>query len=88
MIYIPRFLSRPIPLLFVEADELGILLFVGFIGFDIHIALGVVLLPLTYFVYKNLKRKNGKGFIRHIPHMLGFKTFKGFPHAFVKEFYE
>lgn len=84
---IPQFLNRPMAVLWFESDEL----IVGLMGFYIAILSGGLtwLFALLLFLYyRKVKKRSSRGLLRHLPHIFGLKTFKGFPHSFVTEFME
>lgn len=74
-------------ILWFESDEITI----GMLGFYIAILSGGLtwfFALFLFFYYRQVKKNSSRGLLRHLPHILGFKTFKGFPHAFVTEFME
>lgn len=85
---VPIFLNRPMAVLWFESDEL----IIGLLTFYITLLSGggiLLFLPVIAFsYYKKVKKKSGRGLLRHIPHMLAFKSFQGFPHSYVTEFME
>lgn len=84
---IPQFLNRPMAILIFESDEVVI----GMFGFYIAMLSGSIswLFALfLFFYYRRVKKRSSRGLLRHLPHIFGFKSFKGFPHAFVTEFME
>lgn len=84
---IPYFLNQPMALVWFESDEV----IIGLLGLYLGILSGGFMWFIGLFgflYYRHIKKKSSRGLLRHLPHILGFKTFKGFPHAFVTEFME
>lgn len=88
MVWIPRYISKPLMVLWLESDEVVVLCgCAGLAKMTGGVAVWVFTIAL-FLLYRSRKQVNGRGLLRHIPHIFGFKSFKGFPHAFVKEFSE
>lgn len=84
---VPYFLNQPMAVLWFEMDEIAI----GMLGFYLGMLSGGLMWLFALFLfiyYRRVKKRSGRGLLRHLPHILGFKTFKGFPHSFVNEFME
>ena len=87
MYKIPQYLHRPSQILWFESDEFVILLISLIFGFT----MGLVMLGAGiagFLGYKKIKKQYPRGFFRHIPYLLGFKTFERFPHVFITDFHE
>lgn len=85
---IPQYLSKPMCVLWWETDEI----IVGVMAFVFGLVIGgyvSLLLALGIFLaYRHFRKEAGRGFINHLPYILGFSSFKGFPHAYVDKFEE
>ena len=83
----PQYLSKPIQVLWFELDELIIFLFTltftliygGFMWF---------VFVVIQVSYTRTKRKNARGFLKHILYMLGFMKMNSYPEYFQREFHE
>lgn len=83
----PQYLSKPYQILFLEPDDLAIiigcyLLAILFGGYT------WVLLIVAPWWYGHMKRKNPRGFLLHKLYSLGLIELKGYPSPFEKEFTE
>lgn len=85
---IPQYLSRPMCVLWWETDELV----VGAMSFSFGMLIGgwipIVLALAAFMAYRHFRKEAGRGFVNHLPYILGFKAFEGFPHAYVDKFEE
>jgi type IV conjugative transfer system protein TraL len=87
-VFIPQYLHKQNRIGFLDADEAGII--VLFIMLLVLIRSPLILIAgiACFFYYRKLKEKYPRGFIKHIPHIWGFKQFKYFPSIFIREFKE
>ena len=83
----PQYLSRPIQILWFEIDEVVIFLFC-FTATLIYGRWMWIVFPLVQYFYVRTKRKNARGFLKHVLYVLGFTRMKGYPEYFQKEFWE
>lgn len=85
---VPQYLSRPMCVLWFETDEIV----VGLMTFIFAMAVGgfipVIMALVIFLIYRNFRKKAGRGFLIHLPYMIGLKTFQGFPHSYVTKFEE
>lgn len=85
---IPQYLSKPMCVLWWETDELV----VGMLSFAFAIFIGglapIGIATAVVYFYSRFRKTAGRGFIQHLPYILGFKVFEGFPHAYVTKFEE
>lgn len=87
-IFIPQYLHKPNKILFMETDELVVLLF-GVVTSMMLKSSMIFFGGLAFFYfYRKGKAKFPRGFYKHIPHILGFKQFRHFPSIFIREFKE
>ncbi len=83
----PQYLSKPIQVLWFEIDELVIFLL------SLTIALTYGGFAWLMFVgmqwgYSRTKRKNARGFLKHVLYVLGLVEMKNYPEYFEKDFHE
>lgn len=86
--HFPQYLSKKFTALWMETDELVILLvLVGccLIGKGFMIWLITPTVQTTYII---TKRKKPKGFFKHLLYMIGFLNLNGYPEYFEQEFHE
>ncbi len=83
----PQYLSRPIQIVWFEIDEVVIFLFC-LTATLIYGRWMWIVFPLAQYLYVRTKRKNARGFLKHVLYMLGFTRMKGYPEYFQKEFQE
>jgi type IV conjugative transfer system protein TraL len=83
----PRYLTAPIQVLWMEADDLAVIAFgymmgilIGFVGFS-----AMVIFPV---IYARLKKRYPRGFMKHALYFIGFLELRGYPTFFEKEFTE
>jgi len=83
----PQYLHRPYRLLWFEMDE--IVLAIGIYALAMLFTMYFVLfLPLGVYLFRLSKNKRPRGFYKHIWYRLGLYSFKGYPHAFERDFRE
>lgn len=85
---IPRYLHRPLQILWWESDEFLILmlslgLWLIFGGYY-FILIGFV----VPYIYSKFKKRHSRGFFGHLSYFCGIKSFKGYPEFFMKDFIE
>lgn len=83
----PQYLSRPIQILWFETDELVL----GLFTLTLALIYGNIMWPVFFvsqFLYTRTKRKNSRGFLKHLLYALGFLNIKGYPAYFEREFHE
>ena len=84
----PQYLSSPLTILWFEADEIGIF----FIALAMALIFGGWFFTLSIigapWVYRIMKAKFPKGFLRHVFYMAGFLKMHGYPHYFEDKFNE
>lgn len=85
---IPQYLSRPMCILWWESDELIVGLMAFSFGFIIGGLMPLLIAAIIFTIYRRLRKEAGRGFINHLPYILGFNSFEGFPHAYVDKFEE
>lgn len=86
--FIPQYLHKPNKVMMLDMDE--------FFVFADAIAMGLILKSfiifvtgiVLFFAYRKAKSIYPRGFLRHIPHILGLKQFEYFPNIFIKKFRE
>lgn len=83
----PQYLSKPIQVLWFEIDELVIFLFTLTVAL-IYGGITWLLFVASQVLYTRTKRKNARGFLKHILYMLGLLDMKNYPEYFEKEFHE
>ncbi|MBI3755257.1 MAG: conjugal transfer protein TraL [Deltaproteobacteria bacterium] len=83
---IPQYLHRPSQTLWWESDEFGLIIFV----FILILVFGLkfIFLGIIPYIYSKIKSKYNRGFMNHLPYMLGLKDIKGYPLFFVRRFFE
>jgi len=84
---VPQYLHRPVMVLWFEGDEM-VTVVIGFlIGFFMNgwWWLALVIVPYIYII---MKRRNPRGYLRHIQYQLGLMKFKGYPHYYQSRFWE
>jgi len=83
----PQHLSSPLQVLWLETDDLGIVVLCFMIASILKgwFWLLVIAGPLLYM---RAKLKYPRGFIKHILYLSGVKDLEGYPTAFQKEFIE
>ncbi len=87
-IFIPQYLHKPNKILFLETDELVIML-LGIVSSMMLKSFLILALGLAFFYYyRKGKAKFPRGFYKHLPHIWGFKQFRHFPSIFIREFKE
>lgn len=83
----PQYLSKPIQVLWFEMDELIIFIFT--LTFTlIYGGIMWVVFVVIQVSYTRSKRKNARGFLKHILYALGLLELKHYPEYFEKEFHE
>ena len=85
--YCPRYLYRPLQVLWWEVDEFAIVM----IFFTLALIYGYIfwfLMIAVPYGYSKLKKKYPRGFIFHLLWFVGLLDFHGYPTAFEKEFFE
>lgn len=83
----PQYLSKPIQVLWFELDELVIFIFTLTFALVYGGVMWILFIVVQWF-YSRTKRKNARGFLKHILYMLGLVEMKNYPEYFVKEFCE
>lgn len=85
----PQHIHRPYRVLWFEMDDLCIL------GFSLYVAFmyvqqwwAIILVPVPEYLYYNVKKKNPRGFFKHIAYSSGLVVLKHYPGYFQEEFYE
>lgn len=88
MVSMPQYLSRPMAILFWESDELVIGLMALTIAFVVTGIVAFLIAIGVFTMYRRFRKSAGRGFLQHLPYILGLKSFEGFPHAYIDEFEE
>lgn len=83
----PQYLSRPIQILWFETDELVLCLFTLTLALLYGKIMWLVFF-VSQYLYTRTKRKNSRGFLKHLLYMLGFVQMKNYPEYFDREFHE
>ncbi|HHL35514.1 MAG TPA: conjugal transfer protein TraL [Desulfobulbaceae bacterium] len=83
----PQYLSKPFQVLWFEVDELVIFLFC-LTATLIYGGWMWIVFPAVQYFYTRTKRKNARGFLKHLLYVLGFVHMKNYPEYFQKEFHE
>ncbi|MBI5328321.1 MAG: conjugal transfer protein TraL [Deltaproteobacteria bacterium] len=83
---IPQYLHKPSQTLWWESDEFALIL----LSLTLLLVFGIKFIFLFVFpyTYSKIKNKYNRGFVGHLPYMLGLKDFKGCPMFFIKRFTE
>ncbi len=85
--YCPRYLYRPLQVLWWEVDEFAIVM----IFFTLALIYGSffwLLMIAVPYGYSKFKKNYPRGFIFHLLWFIGLLDFHGYPTAFEKEFFE
>ena len=84
----PAYLSKPLQVLWLEVDELGLF----FIGLTIALMFSnyftYALMFFLPYIYSKVKRKYPRGFLQHIFYFLGFINLAKYPTFYEKHFIE
>lgn len=83
----PQYLSKPIQVLWFELDELIIFVFTLTFALIYGGFMWLIFIAFQWF-YTRTKRKNARGFLKHILYMFGLLEMKNYPEYFEKEFHE
>ena len=83
----PQYLSKPFQVLWFEIDELVIFL-CSLTATLIYGKWMWIVFPAVQYFYTRTKRKNARGFLKHLLYILGFVRMKNYPEYFQKEFHE
>ena len=83
----PQYLSKPIQVLWFELDELIIFVFTLTFALIYGGFMWIIFVAIQW-IYTSTKRKNARGFLKHILYMLGLLELKNYPEYFEKEFHE
>ena len=83
----PQYLSKPIQVLWFELDELVIFVFTLTLALIYGGAMWLIFIAAQW-LYTRTKRKNARGFLKHILYVLGLLELKHYPEYFEKEFHE
>lgn len=90
----PRYLHKPMKFIFFETDDIVFGYMVSTPMLVLSALLGLPM-PVTIIVivgailaYQHYKKKNNRGFLKHIGYMTGGNKFKGFVSSKVKKFRE
>jgi len=83
----PQYLSKPFQVLWFEIDELVIFLF-SLTATLIYGKWMWLVFPVVQYFYTRTKRRNARGFLKHILYVFGFIQMKNYPDYFQKEFHE
>jgi len=85
---IPQYIDSPPQILFWEADEFGFitLFFILALMNGGWIMWGLVITGPWFYIH--FKRKNNRGFLKHLFYMSGIKNIKYYPSIFIDEFME
>jgi type IV conjugative transfer system protein TraL len=83
----PQYLSAPFQVLFLESDEMVIFMVCFTLAMIFGNIFWLTLIAGPYF-YSMAKKRNPRGFFRHILYFFGITEMKGYPSYFEKEFYE
>lgn len=84
----PQYLSKPIQVLWFELDELIIFIFSLTFAIIYKGLFMWILFIAIQWLYTRTKRKNARGFLKHILYMAGLMDMKNYPGYFEKEFRE
>lgn len=86
--FVPQYLHRPNKIAMMEMDEFGVLVQ----GFSLALILKSFFLIIVgiaaFFLYRVAKAKYPRGFLKHIPYIVGLKQFHHFPNVFITTFRE
>lgn len=83
----PQYLSKPFQVLWFEVDELILFLFTLTLALIYGSFMWILFIVLQY-LYSKTKRKQCRGFLKHILYVLGFVRMKNYPEYFQREFHE
>lgn len=83
----PQYLNKPIQVLWFELDELIIFIFTLTFALIYGGVMWLIFIGIQWF-YTRTKRKNARGFLKHILYLLGLAEMKNYPEYFEKEFHE
>ncbi|TCK58446.1 type IV conjugative transfer system protein TraL [Seleniivibrio woodruffii] len=86
--FVPQYLHKPNKVMMLDMDEFAV--------FANAVAMGIILKSLIvfiigvflFFAYRKAKNKYPRGFLRHIPYIVGLKQFHNFPNIFIRSFKE
>lgn len=87
-VFVPQYLHKPNKVAMMEMDEFGVLLQGLVMGLILKSMMIFILGIVIFYLYRKGKSKYPRGFLRHIPHIIGLKQFDNFPNIFVKDFME
>lgn len=84
---LPQYLHMPVQIIWFESDEIMVILFGYLIGnlFGGWAWAAIAVLPWPYII---AKKKNPRGYLKHLLYMLGFLKIDGYPIYFSQEFNE
>ena len=90
MTKIPRYLSDPIQILWLQPDDIFIAVItyvigINVIGFSLEL---IILMVSVLWGYSSVKKKYPRGFLKHMLYFLGYAKLKGYPIFNIKEFRE
>lgn len=84
---ISKWLYRPYQVLFFDTEDLALLSSLVILGF-LFGGIFWLLIPIGTYLFIRIKRRGGRGAVKHFFYMIGFFTFKGCPSVFEKKFWE
>ncbi len=88
MFKVPQYLNDPLQILWFESDDLVIFLILYFCTNHLSGWSGLLCLGFCAYGYMRLKKRGGRGFLRHILYIFGLLELKNMPHSFVTQFSE
>lgn len=83
----PQYLNKPIQVLWFELDELTIFIFTLTFALIYGGVVWLIFIAIQW-LYTRTKRRNARGFLKHVLYMVGLVEMKNYPEYFEKEFHE
>lgn len=83
----PQYLSSPYQVLWFESDEL-LMILMFFVFSMVFSGWFFPLIIIVPWIYRKIKTKYPRGFLKHCLYFLGLISIKGYPNYFQEEFFE
>lgn len=76
---IPRYLHLPVQILIFDMEDIGVIAAMYFLWLMVDNWVVLVLLVVVPMIFKSVKSRMPRGFLKHSAYRLGFLTTKDYP---------
>jgi len=83
----PQYFSQMLQILWFESDEWFVIFYTFFLAYQFG-GLMWVLVPVIPYKFIKAKKRNGRGYFKHLLFSWGLSQMKGYPTYFMRKFSE